>query len=76
MPTLPRLIELGAVPAVAREIIGQFANTLARDPQRFIEHGVPAPLARELTTQAAGTKSAPRLIEFGMPPELAREVVN
>lgn len=77
MPTIPRLVGMGMVPIVAREVVGQFAGTITpASARRFIEHGVPAELARELATQATGTKSASRLIEFGMPPGLAREVVN
>lgn len=77
MPTIPRLVEMGMVPIVAREVVGQFAGTITpASARRFIEHGVTAELAQELATQATGTKSARRLIEFGMPPGLAREVVN
>lgn len=76
MPTIPRLVELGMVPAVARETIQQFNAVIGPNARRFVEHGVPADLAQELATQATGTKSARRLMEFGMAPDLAREVVN
>ena len=76
MPSIPRLIELGMVPAVARETVGQFAATIPASARRFIEHGVPVDLAQEMATQATGAKSARRLMEFGMAPDLAREVVN
>lgn len=77
MPTIPRLVEMGMVPIVAREVVGQFAGTITpASARRFIEHGVPAELAQELATQAGGAKNARRLIEFGMAPDLAREVVN
>lgn len=77
MPSIARLVEMGAVPIVAREIVGQFAGTITpASARRFIEHGVPAELSQELAAQATGTKSARRLIEFGMAPDLAREVVN
>lgn len=76
MPSIPRLVELGMIPIVAREVVNQFAATVTPSARRYVEHGVPAPLAAELTAQATGTKSAPRLIEFGLAPDLAREVVN
>lgn len=76
MPSIPRLVEMGAIPIVAREIIGQFNASITPSARRFIEHGVPPRLAMELATQATGAKSAPRLIELGMAPDLAREVVN
>lgn len=76
MPSIPRLVELGMIPAVAREVTNQFNATVTPSARRYIEHGVPAELAIELTAQATGTKSARRLIETGMAPDLAREVVN
>lgn len=76
MPTIPRLVEMGAVPIVAREIVNQFAAVITPNAGRYTEHGVPVVLARELAAQAVGTKSANRLIEAGMTPDLAREVVN
>jgi hypothetical protein len=76
MPTIPRLVELGMVPAVARETVNQFSAAVSPSARRFIEHGVPAELAQELATQSTGAKSARRLIEFGMAPGLAAEVVN
>lgn len=76
MPSIPRLVELGMVPIVARELVGQFAATITPSARRFVEHGVPADLSQELATQAAGAKSARRLIEYGMAPDLAREAVS
>lgn len=79
MPSIPRLIEMAMVPIVARETVNQFNGTITPNAQRFIEHGVVPPLARELAAQAAlaqGSRSSARLIELGMAPDLAREVVN
>lgn len=78
MPTTTaRLVELGMVPIVAREVVGQFAGTITPpSSRRFIAHGVPSAMAQELATQAGGTKDARRLIELGMAPGLAREVVS
>lgn len=76
MPSIPRLVEMGMVPIVAREVVNQFAATIAPSARRYVEHGIPSALAGELAAQATGTKNANRLIEFGMAPDLAREVVN
>lgn len=76
MPVLNRMIELGMIPAVAREVDRQFNAVIGPSAGRFVEHGVPAPLAVELATQATGTRNARRLIEYGMASDLAREVAN
>lgn len=76
MPSIPRLVELGMIPTTARETVRQFTAAIPASAVRFVEHGVPADLARELATQATGVKNANRLMEFGMAPDLAREVVN
>lgn len=77
MTTTARLVELGMVPIVAREVVGQFAGTITpASARRFIAHGVPAELSAELATQATGAKNSRRLIELGMAPDLAREVVS
>jgi hypothetical protein len=76
MPSIPRMVELGMVPIVARETFNQFTAVTPSSARRFVEHGVPADLSQELATQATGAKSALRLIEYGLAPDLAREVVS
>lgn len=75
MPSIPRMVELGMVPIVAREVVTQFtANT--GNVRRFIAHGVPVPLAQEYAAQAGGAKNMRRLIALGVASDLAKEVVS